>query len=175
MSNTNPFVLNLGSFLPQTAGYSREYPFEYPEIQLTGEFSLRDFKSLVTVSRTQQGLLVQGNFEGKFNLDCVRCLKTYAHLLEWGLTEFYVFNESDVSKDELVLPANAKIDLTNIIEEEAQLDIPFNPVCKENCQGLCQSCGTDLNFTDCGHEDLPLEEDSDNEEHSPFAGLKDLL
>ena len=171
----NPFILKLGAFLPQTAGYSREFPFEQSKIQLAEDFSLRQFEGLVTATRTQQGLLLQGNFEGELELECVRCLKKYTHLLEWELTQLYALNHRDASEDELVLPDNAQIDISEFIEEEAQLDVPSNPVCKNACQGLCQTCGADLNKGDCGHEELPQVEDSDETEHSPFAGLKDLL
>ena len=174
MSKSNPFILKLGTFLPQTAGYSREFAFEQPEIQLADNLLLRQFQGLVTATRTQQGLLLQGKFEGQLDLDCVRCLKNYAHLLQWELTKFYVSNRRDASEDDLVLPDNAQIDISEFVEEEAHLDIPINPVCKENCQGLCQTCGVDLNLGDCEHKDLPLEESS-GEENSPFAGLKDLF
>ncbi|MBT3188625.1 MAG: DUF177 domain-containing protein [Anaerolineae bacterium] len=174
MSNTNPFILRLGSFLPQTAGYSREYSFEQSEIQLKNDFILRDLKGLLTASRTQRGLLLQGDFKGNLKLECGRCLSIYEHYLNWELTEFYVFNQRDAEEDDLVLSDNAEINLTESVTEEAQLDIPINPVCKNNCQGLCQTCGTNLNIEDCKHKDIPLEEISD-EDNSPFAGLKDLL
>lgn len=174
MSKTNLFILKLGSFLPQTTSYSREFPFEQPEIELADNFSLRQFQGLVTATRSQQGLLIQGDFNGELNLKCVRCLKEYTHLLQWELTKFYVFNRRDASEDDLILPDNAEIDISEFVIEEAQLDIPINPICRENCQGLCQTCGADLNLGDCGHEDIPLEEISD-EENSPFAGLKNLL
>ncbi len=174
MSKTNPFTLRLGSLLPQTAGYSREYPFEQSEIQLADDFNLRELVGLVKANRTQRGVLIQGNFESKLELECVRCLSKYDHLLKWELTEFYVFNHRDAEDDELILPDNAEIDLSELIVEEAQLDVPINPICKKNCQGLCQTCGTNLNIKDCGHEDIPIEEISDTE-NSPFAGLKDLL
>ena len=73
------------------------------------------------------------------------------------------------------MPDNAEIDLSEFIAEEAHLEVPLNPVCRENCHGLCQVCGADLNDGDCGHEELPQIEDLDESEYSPFAGLKDLL
>ena len=171
----NPFILRLGSFLPQTAGYKREYPFKYPKIQLADNFLLHQFEGLITVTRTPQGLLIQGNFEARHQLQCVRCLNNYDHLLSWELTDLYIFNRRDATKEDLILPDNAQIDLTESIKEEAQLDIPINPICKEDCQGLCQICGANLNEGDCGHADLLLEKNTDEEENSPFAGLKDLL
>ena len=170
----HPFRLNLGSLLPQSIGYKREFPFEYSTIQLDEAVALNNFKGLVIASRTPQGLLVQGEFEGKIALDCVRCLKPYNHTLQWEITELYVFNSRNASEDELILPDNAEVDLSEFIQEEAHLDLPFNPICKEDCLGLCQICGTDLNLGDCGHDDLPQEEPAEDE-NSPFSGLKDLL
>ncbi len=171
----HPFILKLGAFIHQSPGYSREFPFEHPIFQFSDEFSINDLDGVVVATRTQQGVLIQGDFSGKLQLDCVRCLRKYAHFLEWEFAELYFFNRRDASKEDLILPDNAQIDIKKIILEEAQLDIPINPICKEDCQGLCQVCGADLNLGDCGHEELLPDEDSDEDEHSPFAGLKDLL
>ncbi len=169
----HPFRLNLGFFLPQTPGYRHDFPFEYDEVQLGEDFALRNFDGTVTVSRTPLGLLLQGVFEGDLTLECVRCLKDYEHRLHWEMTELYVFNHRDASDEDLVLPDNTQVDLEEFIREDSLLDVPINPICKEGCQGLCQVCGTDLNLSDCGHEDLPPEE-PDEFSNSPFAGLKDL-
>jgi uncharacterized protein len=32
------------------------------------------------------------------------------------------------------------------------LEIPINPVCKEDCKGLCSVCGNNLNSEPCDHE-----------------------
>ncbi len=169
----HPFRLNLGFFLPQTPGYRHDFPFSFDEIELGENFTLRDFDGTVTVSRTPQGLLVQGVFEGDQTLECVRCLKDYEHRLRWEMTELYVFNRREASEEDLILPENALIDIEEFVREDAQLDVPLNPICKEDCQGLCQVCGTDLNLGDCGHEDLPPEEPGEFAD-SPFAGLRDL-
>ncbi|MBT3338537.1 MAG: DUF177 domain-containing protein [Anaerolineae bacterium] len=168
----HPFRLNLGFFLPQSIGYRHDFPFAYEEIELGKDFLLRKFEGTVTVSRMPQGLLLQGLFEGDFELECVRCLKPYQHRLHSELTELYVFNRRDASDDDLILPDNAQVDLDEFIREDAEVDIPFHPICKEDCEGLCQVCGTDLNLGDCGHDELPPEEPDDS--ISPFAGLKDL-
>ena len=170
----HPFRLNLGFFLPQTVGYRHDFPFEFDEIQLAEDFTLHKFDGTVTVSRTPQGLLLQGVFEGNLNLECVRCLKTYAHRLRWEMIELYAFNRDSATEDDLLLPENAQIDIEEFVREDALLDIPINPICAEDCQGLCQVCGADLNFGDCGHEDPPEEEPDEEEFDSPFAGLEDL-
>lgn len=167
-----PFRLKLGFFLPQSVGYFHEFPFEFDHIRFDEEFSLDNFEGTVTANRTPQGLLLVGEFSGDTELECVRCLKTYTHRLNWEMTELYVFNRENVDEDNHLLPDNAEIDIEEFVFEDAQLDIPINPICKDDCQGLCQVCGADLNKGDCGHKDAP--ENDEIPPNSPFAGLKDL-
>ncbi len=174
MSKQTPFLLKLGSFLPQSAGYKRDFTFEQEEIRLTEELLLRQLKGKVTVTRTQQGLLLQGKFTGNIRLQCVRCLEPYDHQLHWELVELYVFNRRDALKDDLIFPDNAQIDIAEFLREDALLDIPINPICKADCQGLCQICGQNLNIGDCEHSDTQAETERNNL-LSPFASLKDLL
>lgn len=58
------------------------------------------------------------------------------------------------------------IDLGAFYREQVFLSIPPQILCDESCQGLCQSCGTDLNKTRCGCEQVDRE--------SPFAVLRQL-
>ncbi len=43
-----------------------------------------------------------------------------------------------------------QIDLTPAMREQILLSIPPSPVCREDCKGLCPSCGKDLNDGACG-------------------------
>ena len=171
----HPFILKLGAFLHQSPGYSKEFIFEHPKVQFADDFSINGLDGAIIVTRSQQGVLLQGNFSGDLQLECARCLKKYNHALAWDFDELYFFNGQNATKEDFILPDDAQIDVKAIIKDEALLDIPINPICKEDCQGLCQVCGTDLNLSDCGHNELPPQEDLEEEEHSPFAGLKNLL
>jgi uncharacterized protein len=42
-----------------------------------------------------------------------------------------------------------KIDLEPLFREQFVLAIPYAPLCREDCKGLCPQCGTDLNSTTC--------------------------
>ncbi len=41
------------------------------------------------------------------------------------------------------------IDLGEVLTEQLQLQVPFQPLCKESCKGVCLECGTDLNVGRC--------------------------
>lgn len=45
-----------------------------------------------------------------------------------------------------------RVDLGPIVREQLLLGVPnIEPVCREDCKGLCPTCGQDRNEKDCGH------------------------
>jgi uncharacterized protein len=43
------------------------------------------------------------------------------------------------------------INFSPALREAVLLAVPPSPLCKEDCKGLCLTCGQDLNEADCGH------------------------
>jgi uncharacterized protein len=41
------------------------------------------------------------------------------------------------------------IDLKEALRQLFLASLPFSPVCSEDCKGLCDSCGADLNRSEC--------------------------
>ncbi|HSQ26821.1 MAG TPA: DUF177 domain-containing protein [Anaerolineales bacterium] len=146
------FILNVGFIVHQTIGYSREFPFDAPEISLSPDLKLYNLSGVVKVTRTAQGLLLQGKFSAQVIAECVRCLDEIYQALHTEFTELYAFNRNSVTESGLILPDNGKIDLAPIMREEMLLAIPINPLCKPDCKGLCPVCGENLNQTLCNHE-----------------------
>lgn len=162
-----PLRLNVGFLVAEEAGYSHEFPFDFPKIQIADDLDLRHFHGVALIGRTPQGLLLQAEFSAQIRLECARCLKDYSHAIHWTMTELYAFNRKSVSESGLLLPEDAHIDLQPLVREYALLELPINPICKPDCKGLCPLCGQDLNKRDCGHRAQA--------EISPFSALKDLL
>jgi uncharacterized protein len=109
---------------------------------------------------------VQAQFRSTTTLECVRCLTDYAQPLKWEFTELFAFKQENVTESGLLVPEDAHIDLMPLMRDYALLEFPIKPICREDCQGLCQECGQNLNEKDCGHKP---------DEDSPFLALKDLL
>ncbi len=166
-SPRHPFRINVGFIIHEEVGYSANFPFEFDQITIAEDLILRDFSGNVNVSRTPQGLLVEGDFEAKTSAECARCLRTFDQQLHWNMTELYAFNEKALTDSGLIVPEDAKIDLEPLIRDYAMLEIPIRPLCKPDCKGLCPVCGQDLNVRDCGHRP--------HEDESPFSSLKKLL
>jgi len=41
------------------------------------------------------------------------------------------------------------IDISELVKEAINLALPLNPRCSDDCQGLCQTCGANLNHEKC--------------------------
>jgi uncharacterized protein len=161
-----PFRINVGFIVNESIGYSRDFEFVFDEVSISDDLRITSFDGLVNIGRTPQGLIVQGDFKGQTQLECVRCLTEFPYPLHWEFTELYAFTKRSVSESGLLLPDDAHIDLQPLIREYAILEQPIRPLCKPDCRGLCPECGEDLNKTDCGHRPKP---------DSPFSALKDLF
>ncbi|NLG74275.1 MAG: DUF177 domain-containing protein [Chloroflexi bacterium] len=151
------FRLNVGFIVHETAGYSRDFPFDVPEVWFPPDLYLKDLKGTVRVTRTAQGLLVQVNMGAAIKAQCSRCLIEFDLPLEIDFTELYAFTPDSVTDSGLILPENKKIDLSPLIRDEMLLDVPINPVCKPDCKGLCPECGENLNENPHRHDDEPVD------------------
>lgn len=147
----SPFRLNLGFIIHQTIGYSRDFPFEIPQIQLETDLDLIDLSGYVRVSRTPQGLLLQVKMAAATLTECVRCLTEFSQSLSADFSELYAFNKRSITESNLLLPEDGKIDLEPLLREYMYLSLPIKPLCKPDCKGLCPVCGENLNLIACGH------------------------
>jgi len=162
-----PLRLNVGFLVNSPIGISRIFDFEAESLPAGEDLVLADFSGAAKISRTPQGLLVQGDFQGTIPLECVRCLSEFSKTMHWDFTELYAFKRENVTDSGLMMPEDAHIDLQPLMREYALLEIPINPLCRPDCRGLCIECGENRNEVDCGHVN--------NTGDTPFSNLGELL
>lgn len=155
--NRDLLRLDVGFIKYQTAGYSREFPFEFPSIHLEPDLDLTNLVGSAKATRTAQGLLMQVKFQANVSAECVRCLTGFSLPLEIDFTDLYAFSQNSVTESVLLLPDNGKVDLGPVVREEMLLAIPISPICDPNCKGLCPICGENLNESNCNHEDEDID------------------
>ena len=73
-----------------------------------------------------------------FTCVCVRCGRDFP----WTAADGEVAFSLEVEADEFA-------DLTEELRECIILSFPSNPLCSEDCKGLCPHCGADLNKGPC--------------------------
>jgi uncharacterized protein len=97
-----------------------------------------------------EGVLVTGSATAQLRGECVRCLAEISDEVEVDLQELYVHSGSEVDAEEAGRLEGDLIDLEPLLRDAVVLDLPFQPLCRVDCRGLCAECGADLN-ADPGH------------------------
>ena len=87
-------------------------------------------------------LLVRGKLEQDFDAVCSRCGGDFDFTVR--VDDFVTSLEVD-EKTEFV-------DLTDELRESIILALPTYPVCRQDCLGVCQTCGKNLNEGQCSCE-----------------------
>lgn len=83
-------------------------------------------------------LLVRGRVSEDFTCVCVRCGRDFP----WTASDGEVTFSLEIGSEEFA-------DLTEELRECIILSFPSNPLCSEDCKGLCPHCGADLNKGPC--------------------------
>jgi uncharacterized protein len=102
----------------------------------------------------------------EFIIACSRCLEKFNYPIDIEIKEQFSRNKENEDADVILIESD-KLDITDIIENNICLALPFTRLCKEDCKGLCQHCGTDLNNSTCSCNDLNVD--------LRLAKLKDLF
>jgi uncharacterized protein len=159
--------LNVGFVVAQSAGFSRDFPLELPQVNIPPDLQISNLVGSIRATRTPQGILLQADLQAEVNLECVRCLTEFLQPLHINFTELYAFSQRYVTESGLLMPETGVIDLEPLLREYLLLEIPISPLCRPDCKGLCPICGNNLNENQCNHDD-----DSGDPR---FSSLKQLL
>lgn len=149
-----PLRFNVGFLRKQPIGSSRDFHFDFEAIRFSPEEEFIELSGIAHLSRTPQGLLVEGKFQGKLGVECVRCLTSFLQPLRTSFDELFAFDERSVSDSGLILPEDGNIDLGPMVREYLLIEVPISPLCRPDCKGLCPVCGQDLNQATCEHVNL---------------------
>ena len=95
-----------------------------------------------------------GRLEGTVTGECRRCLTDVSTDVEDEVHLFFADAEDETTADDPdvfpIDPQAADLDMRPAIREAWLLTAPQFLECREDCQGLCPSCGADRNAGDCG-------------------------
>jgi uncharacterized metal-binding protein YceD (DUF177 family) len=109
------------------------------------------------LTRQESQVLVRGALEGGFFVECSRCIGPAEVLIEEpALALLYLpprrSTEEEPEEGDLddYRHDGDVVDLEPAVREHLVLGIPMAPLCREDCKGLCLTCGADLNREPCG-------------------------
>jgi DUF177 domain-containing protein len=97
------------------------------------------------------GIYVKGSLEGRFQMRCARCLKPFERDFDVEMTE--LVSREPGPEDDYALAEDLTLDPEPMVRDAVGLEMPFAPLCRPDCLGLCEICGGDRNLGECpGHE-----------------------
>jgi len=94
------------------------------------------------------GILVSVDAHGTADGECVRCLVAVHEPIEVEIQELFAYSHDEAFDYEVHEDA---IDLEPVVRDAVVLSLPFQPVCQEDCSGLCPQCGVRL-LDNPGHQ-----------------------
>jgi uncharacterized protein len=99
------------------------------------------------VSRTSTGYALRLRFSSELTGPCVRCLEDAATDLEIDSREV---DQGGTADEELRSPyvSDGNLDVGRWANDALVLAFPSQPLCREDCAGLCSVCGESLNDAD---------------------------
>lgn len=165
-----------------TQNQEREISFDeliQPEEIDLGEEEIRLVEPVEIKGILKKGIVqldVEGTIDAQVETKCSRCFGNVEVDLQFPFKSTFVTAENYTQAEETEVQLNDldlsiyegdKIDLSEIAREQILLNIPSQPLCREECKGLCEKCGANLNETDCN---------CDKTEIDPrWQGLRDIL
>jgi len=94
------------------------------------------------------GILVSADIDGTAAGECGRCLIDIEQAVQVEIQELFAYSSDEAFEYEV---HEDTIDLEPVIRDAVVLSLPFQPVCQEDCLGLCPQCGVRL-LDNPGHE-----------------------
>jgi len=142
------------------------------------------FRIALSAYRVGDDLILDGEVRGVLPLECGRCLARYREMVREpfrlvlepagarvpadpeGAEALARYGMCLAEELEAGWYRGSEIDLSGFVQEIVCLAIPVQPLCREDCAGLCPRCGVDRNAETCGCPQTTGD--------SPFAVLKAL-
>jgi uncharacterized protein len=145
-----PFVVNVADLVNKPGARRRErVEGRLPGPIIVVDSALRTEVPVVVdtlLEWVSDGLLATGTVEGAWEGPCRRCLRPVEGNLEVDVQELFEPTPRDGESYPL---GHDHVDLEPLARESLILDLPLVPLCKDDCRGLCATCGKDLNTGDC--------------------------
>ena len=101
----------------------------------------------VLLESVVEGILVTGTLAGEMSYRCARCLKDFSGGFGVRVRELFAHAPQKDGDDYPI--TEAAIDLEPMVRDALVLSMPFAPLCKDDCLGLCSRCGGDRNLGEC--------------------------
>jgi uncharacterized protein len=119
-----------------------------------------------SVRRSGAEVIVNGRLSSRVSVECDRCLKTVELPISAEFRVDYITGQDYESSHAAELTADdldvsvfdgETIDVDELVKEQILLSVPDRTLCREDCKGICSTCGADLNAGACNCEQTDID------------------
>lgn len=127
-----------------------DYTFAIPQFDFEGDIIkyIGSCEVVGVISAESDILILSAKIKANLEMICSRCLDTFIYPIDIDIEERFTTN-SKSEDDEAIVVLDDVLDITEIVETSIISTLPIKRVCKDDCKGLCQECGCNLNFNTC--------------------------
>jgi uncharacterized protein len=147
--------------------FSHSYAPGEVELEDEGARLVSDAEVIGSASKKGEEVRVRGSIKTEVELLCDRCLAPRRAPLEVEFDARFIPQEAaagesdnvELLAEDLGLAAyeGDAVDLDGLVREQILLALPLRNLCGEDCKGLCQKCGADLNAGQCSCEQKEID------------------
>lgn len=147
---------NVSGLLRDPVGATRRYDLEREAPIHAGR---------VVLTRTPDGVLVAADIDVVIDTSCSRCLAPFGYPLRIHFDEIFV-QQVDLlggrlatpdDPDTFLISTQHTIDITEAVRQYSEAAAAMQPLCREECPGICPVCGQDLSIAVCSCDRTPVD------------------
>jgi uncharacterized protein len=148
----SPFVIDVRE-VGRRAGAMRTYRRSIPApaglgLDLIGVPQGAPLDVDLRLESVTEGVLLSGTATGPLTGDCGRCLEPVSDELVVDFRELFAYPDSTTDttteQDEVHRLDGDYLDAEPVVRDAIVLGLPFTPLCRPECAGLCPTCGQRL-------------------------------
>jgi uncharacterized protein len=155
----SPFIFDLRE-LGRRPGTLREYRRSVPApaglgFDLIGVPEGAPLALELRLESVTEGVLVTGTLTAPLSGQCGRCLEPVTDELSVDVCELFAYPNSvtdeTTEQDEVHRVDGEVLDVEPVVRDAVVLALPWTPLCRPDCAGLCPDCGQRLDDLPDGH------------------------
>ncbi|NLZ82019.1 MAG: DUF177 domain-containing protein [Clostridiales bacterium] len=150
-------LINLSELLPNEGKIKEVIADFEPKVFSTklDDYEIIDKKPINFILTTvdKKTILVEAKVELSLIIPCDRCLEPVKRGFNIKINREVDMAVTDLLEEDKLDQTNFmsgnNLDVNKIIHNEILLDLPMKVLCDENCKGICNRCGANLNHGTC--------------------------
>ncbi|GAA0078022.1 DUF177 domain-containing protein [Clostridium sp. CTA-5] len=127
-----------------------DYKFQMPKFEFEGDIitPISDCEVVGVIKSDKDILIMEAKAIVTLEMICSRCLDTFIYPIDIDIEERFT-NNNELQSEEIIIVLDDVLDITEIVENNIISTLPIKRLCKDDCKGLCQECGANLNKESC--------------------------